>query len=203
MNSVSSSGSGNRFSRMWTTAVLNAITNRASSASKNLSVRYSSIPNNDGGGASTASASNLSKIMGGSGIILPLDVDETVTCFCRWVWWICCWFGAAGIAHNVDSDAGRARNRNLVVQNVFPKRLDDSIIFESTRLYSQQNIMVTLITALFEMIRCLKKAHDHIYFQKPCNSFENPSTIPFKNCSWNFLSCSDIIILSQSKQNGI
>lgn len=99
MNSVSSSGSGNRFSRMWTTAVLNAITNRASSASKNLSVRYSSIPNNDGGGASTASASNLSKIMGGSGIILPLDVDETVTCFCRWVWWICCWFGAAGIAH--------------------------------------------------------------------------------------------------------
>ncbi|XP_058459017.1 MOB kinase activator-like 2 isoform X1 [Malaya genurostris] len=72
----------NRFSRMWTTAVLNAITNRANSASKNLSVRYSSIPNNDSG-ASSASASNLSKIMGGSGIILPLDVEETVTCFCR------------------------------------------------------------------------------------------------------------------------
>lgn len=78
---------GNRFSRMWTTAVLNAITNRASSASKNLSVRYSSIPNNDGGGGGGApsSTSNLSKIMGGSGIILPLDVEETVTCFCRLV----------------------------------------------------------------------------------------------------------------------
>uniref|UniRef100_A0A182Q8S3 Uncharacterized protein n=1 Tax=Anopheles farauti TaxID=69004 RepID=A0A182Q8S3_9DIPT len=36
--------------------------------------------NNDGG--PSASASNLSKIMGGSGIILPLDVEETVTCFC-------------------------------------------------------------------------------------------------------------------------
>uniref|UniRef100_A0A182FKM8 Uncharacterized protein n=1 Tax=Anopheles albimanus TaxID=7167 RepID=A0A182FKM8_ANOAL len=68
---------------MWTTAVLNAITSRATSASKNLSVRYSTIPSNDGTGASsTASASNLSKIMGGSGIILPLDVEETVTCFC-------------------------------------------------------------------------------------------------------------------------
>ncbi|XP_065084720.1 MOB kinase activator-like 2 isoform X1 [Ochlerotatus camptorhynchus] len=81
MNRVSSGG--NRFSRMWTTAVLNAITNRASSASKNLSVRYSSIPNNDGGGGGAPSTSNLSKIMGGSGIILPLDVEETVTCFCR------------------------------------------------------------------------------------------------------------------------
>lgn len=80
MNSVV----GYRFFRMWTTAVLNAITNRANSASKNLSVRYSSIPNNDGG-PSSASTSNLSKIMGGSGIILPLDVEETVTCFCRLV----------------------------------------------------------------------------------------------------------------------
>ncbi|XP_041784920.1 MOB kinase activator-like 2 isoform X1 [Anopheles merus] len=74
-------GGGGRFSKMWTTAVLNAITSRATSASKNLSVRYSSIPSNEGG--PSASASNLSKIMGGSGIILPLDVEETVTCFCR------------------------------------------------------------------------------------------------------------------------
>ncbi|KFB47594.1 hypothetical protein ZHAS_00015563 [Anopheles sinensis] len=73
--------SSSRFTKMWTTAVLNAITSRATSASKNLSVRYSSIPSNDGA-ASSASASNLSKIMGGSGIILPLDVEETVTCFC-------------------------------------------------------------------------------------------------------------------------
>uniref|UniRef100_A0A182N2K8 Uncharacterized protein n=1 Tax=Anopheles dirus TaxID=7168 RepID=A0A182N2K8_9DIPT len=78
--------SSSRFTKMWTTAVLNAITSRATSASKNLSVRYSSIPSNDGGssgGGPSASASNLSKIMGGSGIILPLDVEETVTCFCR------------------------------------------------------------------------------------------------------------------------
>ncbi|XP_050080546.1 MOB kinase activator-like 2 [Anopheles maculipalpis] len=76
--------SSSRFSKMWTTAVLNAITSRATSASKNFSVRYSSIPNNDGSsGGTSASASNLSKIMGGSGIILPLDVEETVTCFCR------------------------------------------------------------------------------------------------------------------------
>uniref|UniRef100_A0A8W7P8D2 Uncharacterized protein n=1 Tax=Anopheles coluzzii TaxID=1518534 RepID=A0A8W7P8D2_ANOCL len=72
-------GGGGRFSKMWTTAVLNAITSRATSASKNLSVRYSSIPSNEGG--PSASASNLSKIMGGSGIILPLDVEETVTCY--------------------------------------------------------------------------------------------------------------------------
>ncbi|XP_053661466.1 MOB kinase activator-like 2 [Anopheles marshallii] len=77
--------SSSRFTKMWTTAVLNAITSRATSASKNLSVRYSSIPSNDGSsaGGPSASASNLSKIMGGSGIILPLDVEETVTCFCR------------------------------------------------------------------------------------------------------------------------
>uniref|UniRef100_A0A182I5L6 Uncharacterized protein n=1 Tax=Anopheles arabiensis TaxID=7173 RepID=A0A182I5L6_ANOAR len=56
-------GGGGRFSKMWTTAVLNAITSRATSASKNLSVRYSSIPSNEGG--PSASASNLSKIMGG------------------------------------------------------------------------------------------------------------------------------------------
>ncbi|XP_062561693.1 MOB kinase activator-like 2 isoform X1 [Armigeres subalbatus] len=116
MNSVSS-GSGNRFSRMWTTAVLNAITNRANSASKNLSVRYSSIPNNEGGGggASTASASNLSKIMGGSGIILPLDVEETVTCFCR-----------KARRKERDGDANQGDTKLYLEEGVLERKLPDA-----------------------------------------------------------------------------
>ncbi|XP_039432482.1 MOB kinase activator-like 2 isoform X1 [Culex pipiens pallens] len=105
----------NRFSRMWTTAVLNAITNRASSASKNLSVRYSSIPNNDGSGGPAASTSNLSKIMGGSGIILPLDVEETVTCFCR-----------KARRKERDGDANQADTKLYLEEGVLERKLPDA-----------------------------------------------------------------------------
>ncbi|XP_055621195.1 MOB kinase activator-like 2 isoform X1 [Toxorhynchites rutilus septentrionalis] len=110
MNSVS----GARFFRMWTTAVLNAITNRANSASKNLSVRYSSIPNNDGG-PSSASASNLSKIMGGSGIILPLDVEETVTCFCR-----------KARRKERDGDSNQSDTKLYLEESVLERKLPDA-----------------------------------------------------------------------------
>lgn len=99
---------------MWTTAVINAITNRASSASKNLSVRYSSIPNNDGAGPA-ASTSNLSKIMGGSGIILPLDVEETVTCFCR-----------KARRKERDGDANQADTKLYLEEGVLERKLPDA-----------------------------------------------------------------------------
>lgn len=91
---------------MWPSAMLNNIANGRTVASFKaaLTMRYMAVPNSDGllnhGGSSGGGGDNdTSLTLGGIAdvteskkIILPLDVEDTVTCFCRLVGFIFLYF---------------------------------------------------------------------------------------------------------------